>query len=124
MKKFISLFILLIVMLSLNNISNILYAQTENQEEKNTNEEKDKEEILKLITSYLENIEKKLNGIDNKIEYVKKQEEFEYYPAIRLNIDSPFFGMNSIIENRLRIKRDISTSDVANILLEILLKIK
>lgn len=71
-------------------------------------------EIVNLINQTLSEIDEKISGIDGKIENAKEQKEFEYYPAVRLNVDTPMFGITSIIENKLRIKNDISTSDVAD----------
>lgn len=73
-----------------------------------------KNEIIKLINECLDNIDVKIKEIDKKIENTKKQEEFAYYPAIRLDIDAPMFGMTSIVDNKLRIKKDIATTDVAS----------
>ncbi len=70
--------------------------------------------ILKLIDAYLEEINEKIDLMDKNISNSKEQKEFEYYPAIRLNIDTPMFGLTSVVENKLRVKRDISTSDVAS----------
>lgn len=115
MKKSKFLFIALVVFLSLNVPNNIFAEQlsqnTQPIEENNSNPEKD--QIIQLINEYLSEIELKIGNIDKKIENIRLQEEFEYYPAIRLNVDSPILGMTSVVENRLRVKRDISTSDVA-----------
>lgn len=110
MKKISFLFITLIILISVNCFMPIVYAQ---EEQKQENNEKDKEEILILIDDYLDEINKKINTIDKKIANTKSQKEFEYYPAIRLNVDTPMFGLSSVVENKLRVKRDISTSDVA-----------
>lgn len=116
MKKIKFLFIALVLVLSLNSI---VYAQQNNIDNTNDTkisdeEEKEKKDILTLIQECLDNIEVKLNNIDKQIETAKKQEEFEYYPAIRLNMDTPMFGITSLVENKIRVKRDISTTDVAS----------
>ena len=114
MKKIKFLFISLVIVLSLNSLATVLYAE-ENSTNANTESDKEqKEEILDLINEYISTISTNLKDIDKKIENVKEQEEFAYYPAIRLNVDTPMFGMTSLVENRLRVKNDISTSDVAS----------
>lgn len=115
MKKSKFLFIALVVFLSLNISKNIfaeiLSENTQPIEEKN---DQQKDKIIELINEYLNEIELKINNIDTKIQNIRLQEEFAYYPAIRLNVDSPILGMTSVVENRLRVKKDISTSDVAS----------
>ncbi len=114
MKKIKFLFIALIMTISLASLSNIIYAdETENTQETEYDEEAEKQEILVVIDEYLTQIDGKIKDIDNKLANLKIQKEFEYYPAIRLNIDAPIFGITSIIDNKLRVKRDISTTDVA-----------
>ncbi len=116
MKKIRFLFITLAIMISLNIAIPTIYAEgeTENSNDKIISENKEKEEILNLIDAYLEEITEKINLMDKKIANTKEQKEFEYYPAIRLNIDTPMFGLTSVVENKLRVKRDISTADVAS----------
>ena len=115
MKKSKFLFIALVVILSLNVSQNLFAEQLSDNiepiEEKNDPE---KDQIIQLINDYLSEIELKIGNIDKKIENIRLQEEFAYYPAIRLNVDSPILGMTAVVENRLRVKRDISTSDVAS----------
>lgn len=118
MKKIKFLFIALVLVLSLNCVANVIYAaqedNTDNVEDTKVDDEKEKQDILTLIEECLDTIEVKLNNIDKEIENAKKQEEFEYYPAIRLNMDTPMFGITSLVENKIRVKKDISTSDVAS----------
>lgn len=113
MKKISFLFIILTVILSFDFNSKI-YAQENENTEVTKQEDKEKEQIITLINECLNNIELKINNIDQKVEKVKKQKEFEYYPAIRLNVDSPILGMKTVLENKLRVKKDITTSDVAS----------
>ena len=121
MKRIKALFMTLALIISISNLAQtIIAAENEDSTQKEistlSEEEinKQKQEILSSINSYLEDIKHSIKRIDEKIENTKKQEEFEYYPAIRLNIDTPMFGMSSIVENKLRIKKDVSTTDVAN----------
>lgn len=114
MKKIKILFISTAIFLAFNFVTMYLYAQEDEQVVQEENELKQKEDIVNLINEYLVEIDDRINNIDLKIENSKNQEEFDYYPAIRLNIDTPFFGITSLVENKLKVKRDISTSDVAN----------
>lgn len=114
MKKIKILFISTAIFLAFNFVTMYLYAQEDEQVVQEENELKQKEDIVNLINEYLVEIDDRINNIDLKIENSKNQEEFDYYPAIRLNIDTPFFGITSLVENKIKVKRDISTSDVAN----------
>lgn len=116
MKKIKFLFIALAITFSLNLVMPVIYAEDEIKDNNDNiiSEDKEKEEILKLIDAYLEEINEKIDLMDKNIANSKEQKEFEYYPAIRLNIDTPMFGLTSVVENKLRVKRDISTSDVAS----------
>lgn len=116
MKKIKFLFIALTITFSLNLVMPVIYAEDEIKDNNDNiiSEDKEKEEILKLIDAYLEEINEKIDLMDKNISNSKEQKEFEYYPAIRLNIDTPMFGLTSVVENKLRVKRDISTSDVAS----------
>ncbi len=124
MKKINFLFIALVLIVTLNSVGSCVIAventnenNSDQQTEKTLSEEEitqQKQEILASIESYLEDMSKKLESIDIKIDNTKKQDEFAYYPAIRLNIDTPMFGMTAIVENKLRIKKDVATIDVAN----------
>lgn len=114
MKKIKILFISTVIFLAFNFVTIYLYAQENEQVIQEENELKQKEDIVNLINEYLVEIDDRIDNIDLKIENSKNQEEFDYYPAIRLNIDTPFFGISSLVENKLKVKRDISTSDVAN----------
>ena len=116
MKKIKFLFIALVIMISFSCITPVLYAEEEQSTEEDTDKLSDKEEkenILLLIEEYLTEIESKLREIDKDIANSKEQKEFDYYPAIRLNMDAPMFGLTAVVDNKLRVKRDISTTDVA-----------
>lgn len=88
--------------------------QVEENKKEELEKENRKKEILKMIDECLDEIRAKLIDIDNKEEKVKKQKEFEIYPAIRLNVDTPVFGFISMVDNKLKIRKDVSTVDVAN----------
>lgn len=88
--------------------------QVEENNKEDLEKENRKKEILKMIDECLDEIRSKLMDIENKEAKVKKQKEFENYPAIRLNVDTPVFGFISMVDNKLKIRRDVSTVDVAN----------
>lgn len=113
MKKIKFLFIVLVIAISFNCIVPVVLAEEIENSNTTLSEDEEKEKILILINEYIDEINTKIIEIDKKIDKAKEQKEFEYYPAIRLNVDTPMFGLTSIVENKLRIKKDISTSDVA-----------
>lgn len=65
------------------------------------------------IVKILEYISKELKSIDDKISYTRTLIEFNKYPAVRLNIDTPYFGLTSIVNSKLKIRDNVSTVDVA-----------
>lgn len=65
------------------------------------------------IEKILEYIGKELKSIDDKISYSRTLIEFEKYPAVRLNIDTPYFGLGSIVNSKLKIRDNVSTVDIA-----------
>lgn len=107
MKKIKFLFIAVSILLCFECLPTCFYAEEVKTEKEQT------EEILQLIDDYLVQIDEELNQIDAKTKKTQEQKEFEYYPAIRLNIDTPFFGMSSVVDQKLRVKKEISTADVA-----------
>lgn len=73
-----------------------------------------KEEALVLIEKQLVNMQEKIKAIDNKVLNLKTNKEYEKYPAIRLNLETPIFGLTSVINQKLKITKDVATIDVAN----------
>ncbi len=71
------------------------------------------DETYDTISRIISMISKELNNIDYKLDKARIMDEYERYPLIRLNIDSPYFGITSIVESRLKIKDAISTLDMA-----------
>ena len=106
MKKIRFLAIALIISISFGCVADVSYAVENNTQETT--------EILELIDEYIAQLDEQIDIIDSKTQKAQSQKEFEYYPAIRLNIDTPFFGMSSVVENKLKVKKDISTADVAS----------
>ena len=97
-----------------------IYAEdvTTNKAETNSNltEEqiKQKEDLNSMIEECLKDIQDSLTQIDSKIDDTKTKEEYKTYPAIRLNIDTPMFGLTSIVDQRLKVTKEVSTADVAS----------
>lgn len=85
---------------------------SENKEE-NQDENIDKQELILVINDCVNEIKNNLKEMDKVLEQLDKTEEYEKYPAIRLNIDTPFFGLGAMIDQKLKIKNEVSTVDVA-----------
>lgn len=83
---------------------------SENEKE---NEEATKKQLLLVIDECVNDIKNEIKSIDKILDVLDKTEEYEAYPAVRLNIDTPFFGLNSMVNNKLKIKNEVSTVDVA-----------
>lgn len=114
MKKTRFLFIALVITILTVTAFNKIYAQENAQQNVQDETSEEIDSTLDLIDEYIEQINTKIINIDKKISDLKVQSEFDYYPAIRLNVDAPIFGLTSVVESKLRVKKDISTSDVAN----------
>lgn len=71
------------------------------------------EELNNIIKELVKSIKSKLKTIDEKIENIRTIEEYKTYPAIRLNVDTPIFGLASIVNSKLKIKQDVSATDIA-----------
>ncbi|MEG1705489.1 MAG: hypothetical protein RR290_02810 [Clostridia bacterium] len=120
-KMFVNIIITFIT-ISILSISNI-YATDENSNIKeDIQTQKVVESQVKKITDIqyesinklLEYINNELKIIDDKILESKKMHEFDKYPAVRLNIDTPYFGISSIIEAKLKIRDKVSAVDIAS----------
>lgn len=85
---------------------------SENKEE-NQDENIDKQELILVINDCVNEIKNNLKEMDKVLEQLDKTEEYEKYPAIRLNIDTPFFGLGAMVDQKLKIKNEVSTVDVA-----------
>lgn len=78
------------------------------------NQKAKKDELLKIIKELVQTLADEIKGFDDKINDIRSTDEYLNYPAIRLNIDTPLFGLNSIVENKLKITKDVSANDIAN----------
>ena len=85
---------------------------SENKEE-NQDENIDKQELILVINDCVNEIKNNLKEMDKVLQQLNKTEEYEKYPAIRLNIDTPFFGLGAMVDQKLKIKNEVSTVDVA-----------
>lgn len=70
-------------------------------------------DLLSVINECVDEIKKDIKEMDNTLNKLDNTNEYEKYPAIRLNIDTPFFGLGSMVDQKLKIKNDVSTVDVA-----------
>ena len=116
-KHLISILILLFVCICSNNFNYILGEEVSNNSltEENNNEvtlQQNRQVALKNIEECKEDIRKKINIIDEKIKNIKQKDEYKNYPAIRLNVDTPIFGLSSICNQKLKITSEVSTADV------------
>lgn len=66
------------------------------------------------IDELFETLKDKLSALDESVEYLRTTGEYDNYPAIRLNLDTPIFGLSSIIEQKLKISKDVSPNDIAD----------
>lgn len=125
MKKnvFLKIVLMFIAIIITSFISYFSFADTETTtisytDEKSNkdiqSEEEQKKELLKVINECIDEIKNNLKDMDDTLDSLDKTEEYDKYPAVRLNIDTPFFGLSSMIDNKLKIKNDVSTVDVAN----------
>lgn len=94
-----------------NTDEEVVVNQTEQENEENIRLQK--EELNSIIKELVNTLKSGINNINEKIENIRNTEEYTNYPAIRLNIDTPIFGLESIVNNKLKIRQDVSASDVA-----------
>ncbi len=64
------------------------------------------------IEEYISEISDVLKKIDKEIINMKSQKEYIKYPAVRLNVQTPFLGIAAMTENRLEIKENVSFFDI------------
>ena len=116
--KNLAVIAILLMVIIFNNIY-ILATDEENIVSNDVNIEENEEikqqkaKVLDMINECIKTMKTKLIAIDNKEKKAKSQKEFENYPAIRLNIDTPFFGFIAMVNNKLKIRNDVSTVDIA-----------
>lgn len=115
--KFLKYVICLLSLIILFNIP-FVYANDENVPAINVIEndevdKKQKENLKKEVSDIVEELRKKVNSIDEKINELKQTDEYNTYPTIRLNIDTPIFGIKSIVKQKLRITKEVAATDVA-----------
>ncbi|MDD2376458.1 MAG: hypothetical protein PHD15_03505 [Clostridia bacterium] len=108
---FIKIIIIAVICITIN--STLIYAIAE--------ENIDTTSIVKVtdaqytsIEKILAYINKEIKNIDEKISISRTLTEYKKYPAVRLNIDTPYFGIYSIINSKLKIRNGVSTVDIAS----------
>ncbi len=118
-KIFSKIIIISIICITIN--SKLVYAIDENSIDNSIQNIEDEQYIAKVtetelasIEKLLEYINKEVKSIDDKIALSRTMPEYEKYPAVRLNIDTPYFGMFSIINSKLKIRNKVSTVDIAS----------
>lgn len=101
------IFISIYVCVFIFGIKNIVYA-----EEIETNDTAITEAQLEDI-KFLENkLKTILDDIEIKFEKINNSTIYTTYPAVRLNVDTPMFGLTEIIENKLRIKENVTSNEI------------
>jgi len=108
---FIKIIIIAVICITINSTS--IYAITEENTD-NSSIAKVTDAQYASIEKILEYINKEIKNIDEKISLSRTLTEYEKYPAVRLNIDTPYFGIYSIINSKLKIRDDVSTVDMAS----------
>ena len=117
LKKYISVFILVTLFCFIFSVP--IHANVgqniENTDETVNNDDKQikKKERYDNIEKCLETLKNKISSLSEKIEKLKKEDAYKNYPAVRLNIDTPLFGISSVIDNKLKITRNVSAIDIA-----------
>lgn len=111
--SFVIIFLFVMFILFFTNLYAVENDSNIDEEEKKLRLEQ-KEDVINNINELTLKIRKKVNEIDKKIENLQQLEEYNKYPAIRLNIDTPMFGLKSMVEQKLQIIRGVSTTDIAN----------
>lgn len=107
--KFIFTSILIILFgCSISYVSAEEIQENEKNEKKEIVNEEEFNENKLYIESYILDIKENLAKIDEVIKEMKSQKEYEKYPAIRLNLQTPFLGISAVVENKLIIKENIS----------------
>ncbi len=76
-------------------------------------EEENKKKALEAINKNIEEIKQEITKINTMLNSIKEKDEYINYPAIRLNIDTPIFGLTSVCEQKLKITSEVSTTDIA-----------
>ena len=75
--------------------------------------EENKKKALEAINKNIEEIKQEITKINTMLNSIKEKDEYINYPAIRLNIDTPIFGLTSVCEQKLKITSEVSTTDIA-----------
>lgn len=76
-------------------------------------EKKQKEELNNIIKELIKGIKTKVKNMEESIENLRDIEEYQNYPAIRLNVDTPIFGLDSVVNSKLKIRQEVCATDVA-----------
>ena len=101
--------ILAIFIVLFSNFSSFCYAKDDVE---NVADNEYSKKSYSDINKVLEYMKQDIAYTNGRVSEMKRTEEYKKYPAVRLNIETPLFGINSIIAQRLQIKSDVSTTDI------------
>lgn len=111
-KRVIIILLLLVGTICIKNNGYVLAEEVSQESTEEARVDENRQVALKNIDECKENIREKINIIDEKIKSIKQKDEYKNYPAIRLNVDTPIFGLSSICNQKLKITSEVSTADV------------
>ena len=83
----------------------------ENTPNQETVDEYSKKSFLD-ISKAIDYMKQNITYTNGRVSEMKRTEEYKKYPAVRLNVETPLFGINSMINQRLQIKSNVSTTDI------------
>lgn len=111
-KRVIIILLLLVGTICIKNNGYVLAEEVSQESTEEARVDENRQVALKNIDECKENIREKISIIDEKIKSIKQKDEYKNYPAIRLNVDTPIFGLSSICNQKLKITSEVSTADV------------
>lgn len=112
-KKVIVVFLAFIFIISNNKIFANSIENNTNETDENEIQKKVGQKEFDIIENILSDIKAQRNKINSKLDATRATDEFLNYPAVRLNVDTPIFGISDIVNNELKINYDVSSSDIS-----------
>ena len=69
---------------------------------------------FRLIQRLNDNLKQQISIINTKIDNLRKTDAYSNFPAVRLNVDTPMFGISDIVNSELKITYEVSNSDISS----------